>query len=670
MDVKESNLRTILEGSKQYVIPLYQRPYAWGRENWQKLWEDLEELMAAQKRDSGDSHFTGTLVLDAGSVTPELTQFLVVDGQQRLTTLSVLLAVIAKFYEDSGDVESSKRIREQVLINPYAKEPNRYRLKPANFDEVTYRSAVEGSLVNTENSKIDDAYLFFQKKLSGFGKDIFSIQDLETAVLVGLKFVTITTSPTDNVYRIFESINNTGIELTQADLIRNLVFMRLGADSEYIHGKYWLPMQKGLSSHDLETVFWIDSLWRDPEVRRQDTYAEQKELISALSSKELETYLERIKVIADCLKLLIDPEMRKDSEFRSGLSTIAALDLPGAQVLVVRILFLAKTKSIEFHDAIEALHIVESYLIRRVVASVPVNSLGRTAYVGAFGLHRDAAKYLHTYLSTGQKKYITDSEIRRIMLEEPMYGRRKFRLLLELLLQKQQGKEILDMSKMQIEHVLPQKPTDAGWDEFANLCDSDDVESIFDSVVNTIGNLTLTEYNPSLSNSSFSVKKDSWLGKTGVTSTQLITENENWGPEEIRSRSRLLSELAISTWVGPDESLLEKEPKAVSAKIDEIVQLIPKGKWTSYGDIAEAIGTASMVVGNRVAGEDIPGAWRVLKGSGRISKHFKWNENSEYKGQSPVQVLTSEGVEFIEGNIASPEQRLSADDLRDLTGEE
>ena len=171
MQVDESTLRGILEGSKQYVIPLYQRPYAWRKENWQKIWEDITELLHSRRNNPSNSHFTGTLVLDTGNVTPEMTQFLVVDGQQRLTTLSVLLAAISNFYEVSGDELSAKRIREQVLVNTFAQENNRYRLRPANFDEITFRSAVNGELIHTPNSKIDDAYLYFYKKLQNLAKD-------------------------------------------------------------------------------------------------------------------------------------------------------------------------------------------------------------------------------------------------------------------------------------------------------------------------------------------------------------------------------------------------------------------------------------------------------------------------------------------------------------------
>ncbi len=670
MQVDESTLRSILEGSKQYVIPLYQRPYAWKKDNWQKLWEDILELTRSRRSHPNESHFTGTLVLDTGNVTPEMTQFLVVDGQQRLTTLSVLLAALSNFYSAGGDEQSAKRIREQVLVNTFAQEDNRYRLRPANFDEVTYRSAVNGDLIHTSNSKIDDAYLYFYKKLENLVKDNVTMQELESTVLVGLKFVTITTKSEDNVYRIFESINNTGIDLTQADLIRNLVFMRLGHESEHLYSKFWLPLQKDLDSKDLEIVFWIESLWRNPEVRLQDTYTFQKSLISNLSEEELAKYLENTKVIGDCLKELTNEHSRAKSEFQRTLETLKRLDIPGAQVLIVRILYLYKLNQIDRDEAHRSLNIVLGYLIRRAIAAVPVNTVGGISNSAAFNLGPNAADTLKGYLSTGKKKYITDDEIKRIFLDEPVYKRRKMRLVLELLLQAQQNAEEVHWAPMTIEHVLPQNPSEEGWEEFRECCDDEDPELTFDSIVDTIGNLTLTVYNSTLSNSTFKVKSNSWLSETGVTSSQQIAKKVQWGPSEIRERSELLADIAIKLWPGPDEALLDKEPIALGARIDEIVGSIPAGSWTSYGDIAEVVGTASLVVGKRVASETISGAWRVLRSNGKVSRHFRWADNSPYKDMNPVELLENEGVVFTREGLASPEFRLDADALRDRLGED
>jgi alkylated DNA nucleotide flippase Atl1 len=437
-----------------------------------------------------------------------------------------------------------------------------------------------------------------------------------------------------------------------------------------LYSKYWLPLQQDIESRDLETVFWIESLWRNPEVRLQDTYTFQKNLISNLSSEELSGYLENTKIIGDSLKELIHKETRSKSPFSKTLEILRRLDIPGAQVLIVRLLYLRKLNVIEIDETQRALNIVLGYLIRRAIAAVPVNTVGGISNAAAFNLRENAAESLHKYLSTGKKKYVTNEEINRIFLEEPVYKRRKMRLILELLLQEQQNTEEVNWEPMTIEHVLPQNPSEDGWEEFRESCADEDAEFAFESLVDTLGNLTLTVYNSALSNSAFKTKKTSWLANTGVTSSQLIAKSEVWGPAEIRARSKLLATKAIEIWPGPDESLLEKEPKAIGERIDEVVRSIPAGSWTSYGDIAEVVGTASMVVGNRIAGEPTIGAWRVLRANGKVSRHFRWNEDSEYRDMSPLKVLELEGLEFTIEGLASPESRLDAEALRDRLGED
>jgi len=671
MDVNESTLRTILEGSKQYVVPLYQRAYSWSSSNWNKIWDDLVDLARARAKNGDISHFTGTLVLDTGSVTPDLTKFLVVDGQQRLTTLSLLLAAICKTYENAKDENSATKIRDQVLVNKWASETERYRLQPANFDAPAFHAAINGTVLKSSDSLVDDAFAFFLKKLAKISESDLSLQEIELAALVGLKFVTITTKSEDNVYRIFESINNTGIDLSQADLIRNLVFMKLGSSSEHMHNKIWLPMQKDMESGDLENLFWIESLWRNPEVRKRDTYAFQKSLISTMSHDDLISYLENVNHIAEAIKIVNNPTRLDSSDLKlATLEKLNRLNIPGALVLTVRIVYLEQVGAITAEDAAKALSTVLSYLVRRAIANVPVNSVGGISAACATNLDEDAHKTVHEYLSTGKKKFITNAEIRRVFTQDSIYRRRHLFTILEWLLQEQQIKENVIWNEMTIEHVLPQNPTDEGKAEFASLITEGDPEAVYESIVDTIGNLTLTVYNSKLSNDPFAKKRSSWLSVTGVISTLEIAKSQAWGPSEISDRANLLADIAERIWEGPDESLLDLEIATVGERIDEIVGVIPPGRWASYGDVAEVAGTASMVVGNRVSTEGLSGAWRVLKANGKVSKKFKWGHESQFAGKTAIEVLESEGIPFDEDGFASPEHRLSTEALRERLGEE
>lgn len=672
MHVVESTLRSILEGSKQYVVPLYQRPYAWKSPNWQTIWTDIIDLSITRKKDSELTHFTGTLVLDASSVTTDLTQFLVVDGQQRLTTLSIILATIASHHDGQGNSQDAQRIRDLVLINPYAETPEqKYRLRPANFDEDVYRSAVDGNIKKSSQSYIDDAYMFFEKKLKELSQHELEISDVESTVLKGLKFVTITAKAEDNVYRIFESINNTGIDLTQADLIRNLVFMRLGNQSKLVYESIWLPLQKELDAEDLENLFWIDAMWRNPDVRKFDTYEYQKQVILSLSTEGLIEYLQQALKIAEALRLFrFGTGVSSDSGLFESITRLRKLAVPGALVLIIKVLF--ETSGDET-EAVNALKVIESYLVRRAIAAVPISNLGRICAGAAHELTDDIPGSIHKYLSTGKRKYLTDKQILEIICSSPMYGRGRkahLALIIEWLVQVDQGKDKLDYSKMTIEHVLPQSLKGEARTEFAALlAQGEDVDIVHESLVDTLGNLTLTHYNSELSNKAFSEKRASWLQNTAVLANQEISESTNWGPMEIKTRSENLAKRAIELWAGPDESLLEYEPASLAERIDQIIPRIPEGYWASYGAIASVVGTNSQTIGQRVSKALIPGAWRVLKSNGKIAENFSWPSGSEYEGRSPREVLESEGVIFDSQGYAHEDFRITAEEILDRVDE-
>lgn len=668
MDVAELSLRKVLEGSSQYVVPLYQRPYAWRVSNWDTLWNDITDLIEMRAYRADATHFTGTLVLDLDRATAEGTRFLVVDGQQRLTTLSVLLAAIAAEYENQGLKDDAERLRKQVLIHEYEIDPAaRYRLRPANFDEAVYRSAVDNRLERSGRSQVDDAFLFFVKKLKSLEDAGTTLSEIEKTVLSGLKFVTITAKADDNVYRIFESINNTGIDLTQADLIRNLLFMQMGTESAAIHERLWLPLQRDLSGEDIENVFWIDAQWRDPNARKLDTYELQKKYILALPNSELVLYLEHALAIADAIRVLRLVTPVSSPHLTKRLHRFDALKQPSLLVLAARIVFLRNEDLITDEQAGDALNVIESYVLRRSIAGLPTAGIGRIAAAAAHELTHDPGPFLHEYLSTGRKGFVTDKEIQRLCVESPAYNRiRRDQLsnLLAWLLELEQGKDELDFSKMTIEHVLPQSLRGNARSEFAQcLTIGEDVEEAHDALVHTLGNLTLTNYNSELSNKPFSVKRSEGLAKTGVVGNREIAANTHWGPAEIEARSRSLGAIICQTWPGPNEELLGAEPTKISDQIDEAVGVIPPGYWTSYGDIAKAVGTASQVVGMRVSRtENLDGAWRVLRSNGSVAPGFHWSGEHGYGEKSAEQVLTEEGLVFTDG-IADPMKRLGPLDI-------
>ena len=672
MDVQDATLGRILEGSNQYLVPLYQRPYSWTAKNWDTLWRDIVELAEVRKHSPDVTHFTGTLVLEASSVTTGMTQFVVVDGQQRLTTLSVLLAAITQHWESDGEPQAAKRIRDQYLIYPYADDSDsHYRLRPANFDEAVFRAVINGKRTPGSKSNIDNAYGFFRREIKKLADSNVELRELEQATLSGLKFVTITAKSDDNVYRIFESINNTGVRLTQADLVRNYVFMKLGALGERVHDQLWLPIVDGLGPDDVEAVFWIDAQWRNPESRKLNVYDEQKTHLKDMGDDALIRYLENVLNIANALRQLRSVADIADPGLKRQVSRYAELKIPGALVLATRIMYLWARGESSAEDATRALKVLESYLVRRMLAGIPVNSIGRiSAYVAAELHGPDVANTVHRLLSTGRRNYVPDAEIHRILVESPIYSRLRrdsTKLVLQRLLEEEQGKDDIDFTTMTIEHILPQKLTGVARDEFARTLDpSDDIAEVHEELVHTIGNLTLTNYNSELSNSAFSVKRMERLQNTGVLANQEIARTATWGKAEILERSEQLASRAVEMWQGPDESLLNRQKDTVFDTIDTVISMLEPGYWTTYGDVAKAVGTVGQVVGAAVSRMGAAeGAWRVLRAGGTVSPDFAWPEDSPFSGRTCEEVLEEEGVTFEDGK-ADPEQQLTVEAIREL----
>jgi len=234
-------------------------------------------------------------------------------------------------------------------------------------------------------------------------------------------------------------------------------------------------------------------------------------------------------------------------------------------VLVARIMYLRKLEKITAEDACEALLVLESYMIRRVLLLVPVSSLNKICAYVASSLEGDAGKEVHRMLSTGRRHYQKDSTVfEAVQSEQKVYGpgrQKQLHAILSWLLEGSQGKDSIDFTSMTIEHVLPQTLEGSARAEFAaTLAEGQEVSATHEDLLHTLGNLTLTNYNTELSNKPFSMKRAEGLSKTGVLANQAIAANSQWGPEQIVARSEALAWEILKTWKGPDEALLEVEP--------------------------------------------------------------------------------------------------------------
>ena len=675
MHVQEIRLQQVLEGTKQYRVPLYQRTYSWTPKQLGRMWTDVVDLSEARVTDSQTTHFTGSLVLSTGGIGPGGAEFLVVDGQQRLTTLSVLICALRDHIQktEPGSPEKVARLHETYLSDRFKHGDDRLKVLPTQADRDAFRAIVDNSIGDDIRSGVLDAYRFFRARLVEVddADDPHDIDRIASAVLDGLTFVAITASHDDNVYRIFESLNNTGMKLTQGDLLRNYIFMRLGNRGESVYTSVWLPMQTLLSSSDLEALFWMDMTWSDPEAKQGDIYALQESRLSRLTDAEVEDEVRRYARLAQLLAQMRDPSRAHDRSVGGRLARLNEWGSTAADPLVLRILHAADS-GVSPDEAERALEILESYLVRRLLVNAPPSALSRILLRAADELDpEDLSASLHRYLSKGRKFYATDRQIAEAVVSKPFYysgrpaQRKTFLAWLEEL---EAGKEPASLDKATIEHVMPQTLTPAWQDSLsADLGDYGSVEDVHEAYLHTLANLTLSGYNSELSNSPFEIKRK-LLADSNIALNNAIAANERWGRTQIESRGAAIAAQITEHWIAPlaDSETVES---GIGWKVaTAAVEAIPRGRWTTYGDVATVAGTHPVPLGVYLGKAEVPNAWRVLQAAGTISPGFHWNETSPHNGRDPHDVLADEGVVFDAEGRADSDQRLSARDLAALVG--
>ena len=252
MEASPARLINYFNGEKQNLIPLFQRPYSWKKSNWETLWDDI---IVQYDMEEETAHFMGAIVsVPARSVPVGVSKYLIIDGQQRLTTISLLLAAL----RDTVDINSSDRIQEVYLTNRFRKPEDTLKFIPTQADRDRYKKILLDREVPDDQSLMVECYRFFMAKLeAGIDNDGEKINPdrVLTTIEHSLQVVMINLGHEDDPYLIFESLNFKGQPLTQADLVRNYLLMRFnhsiaaGGEQERIYTQYWVPIENRLKAN-------------------------------------------------------------------------------------------------------------------------------------------------------------------------------------------------------------------------------------------------------------------------------------------------------------------------------------------------------------------------------------------------------------------------------------
>jgi uncharacterized protein with ParB-like and HNH nuclease domain/alkylated DNA nucleotide flippase Atl1 len=672
----ETTLRKLVQGEQQFVVPLYQRPYSWESGQLGRLWEDVLDQAKQMAAGQPATHFLGSIVLaPSPNLMPNRSQWIVVDGQQRLTTLMVALCAL-RDHQAAEDPAHIDRINELYLVNKWQQGDMRYRILPTQVDRSAMKACVDRAYDSQIRGLIGGAYQFFRGRLTAVDDpaDPHDIARIEQAVLDQLSLVQIVVDKSDNAYRIFESLNNTGMRLSSVDLIRNYVFMCLPTRGEHVYQTYWLPLQERLGdvhgTKALELLMYLVLvLERGEETRYNDVYEGHQKLLDQAADDEsrVEAYVKELARRAWHLELILDPDKNRDPRIADRLRFFNEWQAQTVYPTVMKLLELLEDGETSEDDVATALAYVESFLVRRLIAALPTNNLNRIFQRLTLQLSADlpdtVCETVRTALSPARMYWPTDDELRTAIHTKQFYwqGRQnQKKLVLRRLAATYPGGEPVRLEDKQftIEHVLPQNLADPWRRELA--ADSEDPAMLHRQLVHTLGNLTLTAYNSELGDLPFAAKRER-LRQSGVAMNQGIATQERWGKPQIQARCDDFADRASKIWPGPNETDRDTAPGRDWTLLYNALAALPPQTWTTYGDLAELIGSAPVAIGVHLATVHALNAHRVLMVEGKPSTQFRWPDEKD--ARDVVEVLTAEGISFDAAGRADPTQRMSAREL-------
>ncbi len=563
----QTRIASVLSGKNQLRVPLYQRRYAWRREEWTALWDDVLHLALERKSDPSARHFLGSVVL-APTPNGAADARLVIDGQQRLLTASLLLCALRN---DESPCPAALRARvDRCLLTVAGKGGplNRLKLLPTQFDQTAFSRVVHRQDLEPAH-QVSKAYDFFLKRLAAMQQgtdehvDGVTTAEVVRAVLDGLECVAVVADDSDNVHSIFESLNNRGQPLTQADLIRNYVFMRLSSNAEDFHEYTWKPLEEKFSADELTQLFWLDLVRTRPTITQRQTYVEQQKKLHKVTTIGLKRAIDEVVRAGALWERILRPVGEPSKPVRNRLERLKEWKTTTAWPVLMFLLEQRELGDATSAEVARAMLYLESYFVRRVVIGRATDNMNRVLLAAPQSIRGNADSVdtaLRRYLSGDDKHWATDDELRREVGAKAFYNHGKAfqkTLILSWLELDLAGGEYVLADDFTVEHVMPQTPTPAWRAEVkSGAAAGENVDLLYSGLVNTLGNLTLARSgrNSQMGNKSFADKK-AILAKhgSGLQMTKEITKKHHWRPDDIRRRSDVMVERIIKTWPGPLE---------------------------------------------------------------------------------------------------------------------
>ena len=563
----ETTLNKLLNTSRQFIVPIFQRNYSWQKSQYEQLWFDI---LRASKFKEKQNHFIGSIVyIDMGTPAGRPQQLLLIDGQQRLTTISILLCAI-KDYVQKFNLETKlinlAKIKNQFLYNSDEIDEDKYKLLLNVQDKETYIKLIDNTIftVNKPATNIIKCYEFFYERIEDFIKQDGQIDEIYAGIFK-LSLVSISLDKdSDNPQMIFESMNSTGKDLSQTDLLRNYLLMDLTPEKQTrLYKTYWKPMEE-LFGEDIykNDVNKFDYFIRDFLTLKRDTgyICKINNVYENFKRYYLDNNCEKFAVLNDLFTYAkyyacIDLLQENDDELKLYWQEFKKLDSHVVYPFLLKLYDDYSRQILIKEDFKKILQVVISYLWRRAICEIPTNSLSKT--FATLYQAVDKEDYVNSIIKafvfkSSYKRFPSDYEVREKLQTKDIYHFRLRKYLLEAL-ENYYHKEPIDLNTANytIEHIMPQNiEHNLSWQQMLG----EDWQEVHSLYLHTLGNLTITGYNAEMSNKSFGEKVN---GESGFKHSHLklnesIAQCDVWNKKAIQRRTNILTDIILKIWKYPD----------------------------------------------------------------------------------------------------------------------
>ena len=564
------------ESDTVFSIPVYQRDYNWQEKQCQRLFKDI---LQTGKNEKVSSYFLGSIVyIHDGIYGVGEKEFHVIDGQQRMTTLTLLFLAI--YFKLKGTIlaKDADKIYNQYVVNPYSEKEIKLKLLPPEenlyiLNKISHNKFNELEAFQDRNMLKN--YLFFEKELENLSFD--DMKHLSNGIEKLIYIDIALEKGKDDPQKIFESLNSTGLDLSQGDLIRNYILMDLErGEQNRIYKEIWIPIENNCKVSDgSEITSYVSDFIRDYLTLKTEKISSKPkvfETFKAYYEKENDEKLEDMKKYSEAYSYIIKPSLEKDKDIQRELDYLKSLDKTVINTFLIGVLKDYKDNILEKDELVNMLILLQSYLWRRYITEKPTNALNKI-FQGMYGKISRSGNYYENLVDVLMAEdFPTDEELESALKLKNVYKDKEKLNYVFKKLENYNHNELIDFEneKITIEHIFPQKPNKA-WKE--NYSDNELEQMI--SFKDTISNLTLTGSNSNLSNKAFHEKRDDEVH--GYRNSKLYMNKylgrlEEWNLLSMEARFESLYDDIIKIWKRPEDKATNDMEK---------ITFVLKGKVTS-----------------------------------------------------------------------------------------